>query len=316
MSATVMTTSIISDRATISTFNRGPLQTSFAPAASCLSTLTWSSTLYFGHWGPGVADTSCYPKSSGEKRTSDWDMYYYSPGICPDGWSHAATFSSSYPGISHSALSIASETTAVLCCPLGYQYLVDGFGHQCWSSLTSGSTYIYTPLDSNSLPGGPIQTRSADGLIQITINSTASSAFGDGVPIWWQSTDPTVFPLVGTTPTTWVVTPTLSNSTPSLRPSKSNSPTNGTSTSVKIGVGVAVPLILIALVLGIVLYIRHHKRLTFPNRQNLAEPYQQNEPAKELSGTQLVELYTNPVELYTDDPSQNTTRIPSELPTD
>jgi hypothetical protein len=48
----------------------------FTPPASCLSTLTWEGSMYFGHEGTGYVDTACYPGSTLTAGPDAWDIYY------------------------------------------------------------------------------------------------------------------------------------------------------------------------------------------------------------------------------------------------
>ncbi|RDW56553.1 hypothetical protein BP6252_14103 [Coleophoma cylindrospora] len=310
-------TTTITDLDSTSSFNRGPLTTPFLPAASCLSTLTWNPpSLYFGHWTTNEFNSACFPKPSGSQSTTHWEIYYYSPGICPLGWNEVATFSSVFPGFSR-ALFMAPDVTAFLCCPTGYTY-TPNIGHQCRGTAIAGSTYTWRSVDSTSVSA-------------FTIEATQTiDIYGDGIPIWRQRTDPTSFsfPEITATsptssptvtapfsipfsPTTTLITPITSTLTPTFTP-----PTKSTSSSVKVGVGVGVPLGLIVIILGILFYIRHYKRHAIPGQAQFADQTQPETPSKGLRGsTELAELYTLPAELYTDDPSGRSTRYPHELPT-
>jgi len=95
--------------------NAGPLTTIFNPPASCLNTFTsaagavstTSYSLFMGHWGAyNPAVSACYPRSvSNFQFAGD---YYWSPGVCPQGYTTACTFTVS---------GLASTATASLCCP-------------------------------------------------------------------------------------------------------------------------------------------------------------------------------------------------------
>jgi hypothetical protein len=73
----IMTTTFITDPASISSFNRGPVTSIFNPPASCLSTLTWANAMYFGYGGPdNYPDTACYPSSTLPGGPNAWELYY------------------------------------------------------------------------------------------------------------------------------------------------------------------------------------------------------------------------------------------------
>jgi hypothetical protein len=72
--------SIITDIGSVSAFNRGPLISVFTPAATCLSTLTFISDMYFGHRG-AYFDPACFPTSLSSSQTQQsksdtWALYY------------------------------------------------------------------------------------------------------------------------------------------------------------------------------------------------------------------------------------------------
>ncbi|KAI1410041.1 hypothetical protein F5Y13DRAFT_168865 [Hypoxylon sp. FL1857] len=87
----------------------GPLTTSFTPPADCTasSALYWvntASTFYWLHGQPG--QSSCFPDNY-----SPYQNQYYSPGICPAGYTRACESASS--GGDNVA------TTRATCCPEG-----------------------------------------------------------------------------------------------------------------------------------------------------------------------------------------------------
>jgi len=84
-STTSSTITTIRDQKVMSEYNNGPVIESFTPPASCLSTLTFSTDMYFGHRRNAYFDPACYPEKS--TNASGWDMYYckYLPsygGLC------------------------------------------------------------------------------------------------------------------------------------------------------------------------------------------------------------------------------------------
>ncbi|KAI1389120.1 uncharacterized protein F4822DRAFT_270263 [Hypoxylon trugodes] len=88
----------------------GPLTTTFTPLSDCTasSALYWvntQSTFYWLHGKP--LQSSCFPDSY-----SPYQNQYYSPGICPVGYTRACEFAST-----NSEGSI--EATRATCCPQG-----------------------------------------------------------------------------------------------------------------------------------------------------------------------------------------------------
>jgi hypothetical protein len=80
-----ITTTIFTDTAAISSFNRGPIPTIFTAPTSCLSTLTvgtYGNSLYFGHQDGGYWDPACYPSQTVSVPPDDpagddaWNLYY------------------------------------------------------------------------------------------------------------------------------------------------------------------------------------------------------------------------------------------------
>jgi hypothetical protein len=68
----------VTDQASISLFNRGPITSVFNPPASCVSTGTWGggASLYFGHWVGFYYDSACYPSSTTDRVDAAWGQYF------------------------------------------------------------------------------------------------------------------------------------------------------------------------------------------------------------------------------------------------
>ncbi|KAF1941029.1 hypothetical protein EJ02DRAFT_423372 [Clathrospora elynae] len=260
-SSSTVTTAYVTDQSSIDSLNRGPITTKFAPPASCLETLTSisGSSLYFGHFGT-IFNVDCYPTGTSPAQalaTGNWAGYYYSPAICPLGWTAATTFLSSVPIYgSPQYIALGSETTAALCCPSSYFYA--GNGHQCASTITQGQAVVFIFGLNNGygydLSGTPTTNKLTEG----------TSALGDGVPIWWQNSDDEVlssaYSMTPTSKPTSLPTSQPSTST-STSTSTSSPPPTGLSKGAKIGIGVFVPLAVIAgLVLGSLLWSRRTRR--------------------------------------------------------
>jgi hypothetical protein len=74
--ATTTVATVLMDQQAIAGFNRGPVISIFTPPASCLSTLTLRSSMYFGHQFGDYYDTACFPSSTLNLGVSAWDLYY------------------------------------------------------------------------------------------------------------------------------------------------------------------------------------------------------------------------------------------------
>ncbi|KUJ13118.1 uncharacterized protein LY89DRAFT_785617 [Mollisia scopiformis] len=265
-SSSSTSTTFITDQVSIAAFNRGPVTASFTPPVSCLSTLTlFNSQFYFGHRAEGYFDTACYPSSTSSLAADAWDVYYYSPAQCPSGWAQATSIAYSF-GRSATQLSLGSDTTAVVCCP-GYFYV--GNDHACQSNIASTTTsvlYISPVLNNNlwySTDGNAPSTT--------TITETATSAnwiLGDGIAVWWQSSDLKAFAAAtgtSSTPTQSTGTQSTSTATHSVTSTPSS---HGLSSGAKIGIGIGIPLGVIALgLIGFFVYFRRRRRNPIPQTE-------------------------------------------------
>ncbi|KAH6875226.1 hypothetical protein BKA58DRAFT_467051 [Alternaria rosae] len=253
------TATFITDQNVIEGFNRGSITTVFTPPPSCTETITSATgALFVGHYRLDF-DQECYPKASGPSEapapSSGWDAYYYSPAICPAGWTAATTFTSAIPiHPTPSAYSLGSATTAALCCPLGYSLFLDG--HQCSSIITANQVLTVRIYD------GPFSSSN------LSISTQASDwwVFGDGVPIMWQSTDSAVLARATFTASSQTITgPTqISPSTsPTDKISSTETPSSspgGLSTGVKAGLGVGITVAVIVLLVVAFLLGKRRRR--------------------------------------------------------
>ncbi|KAG9379272.1 hypothetical protein A1F94_009628 [Pyrenophora tritici-repentis] len=144
-------TTFIDDQSFIASCNRGPITTAFIHPPSCTDTLR-----------------------------NEQDMLENSPAVCPYAWTTVKEFTSWAPQYGLLFFTLRPETTAALCCPPGYKYGNDG--QVCSSMITHGQAFHfvqYTTNGLNFLPGSTVYTKA----------STNIPVWGDGVPIWWQSSD-------------------------------------------------------------------------------------------------------------------------------
>ncbi|KAF2114096.1 hypothetical protein BDV96DRAFT_647582 [Lophiotrema nucula] len=267
-STTTVSTVTVTDPSSIASFNRGPITSIFEQPTSCLATLTLNQNridLYWGHYGESYVDSSCYPKPTVPVNNlvtpSSWNSYWYSPAVCPQSWTQATTFATVMPGGDDLTLiSLGTDTTAALCCPSGYRY--KGSGHICTSDIKQNQVLLYIlPTNNGQDFERPTST---------TTVASDSSVIGDGVPIWWQSSDSKVLASASTltpTPTGPTTAPTTAPTTgaqtgpmTSIPSQTSTPPSSGLSTGAKAGIGVAVPLAVIAIAAIAFLLFRRRRK--------------------------------------------------------
>lgn len=114
--------SMITDAASIEAFNRGPITKYFAPASTCQDVMSYDGNMYYGWGEKGLIDTACYPMGTLTSQDivdrTAWELFYYSPAVCPGGWDTVTKFET---GVPHenllTSISLGSATSAVLCCP-------------------------------------------------------------------------------------------------------------------------------------------------------------------------------------------------------
>lgn len=96
-----------SDNVNISTEHRTYHHYLHPPPATCFGVITAGvAELFIGSWG--VGDSRCYPSSTVSNDGGVVD--YWSPGICPSGYSNACSYTSF-------DLTSSPTTTASVCCP-------------------------------------------------------------------------------------------------------------------------------------------------------------------------------------------------------
>ncbi|GAB1320000.1 Mid2 domain-containing protein [Madurella fahalii] len=265
----------------------GVLTTVFTPPADCASS-TGIHVVGCGDrcawWAEGpLGAAHCYPTSYNPSLN-----HYYSPGICPSGYTAACT----------SLRSIAQVTETIqTCCPtaLGYHY-------RCvrptwpWQSSLGCTVYF---ADATSTFSFPTVTSIRDG--STVVRSTARTEVGIGaygVEIRFQSTDfaprattissssstgtdaaaTTGSPTLSTTPQTSI--PTSAGSGPNSGGSSSSSgvnsePSGGLPVAAQAGIGVGVGIFGVLCILCAVLWFRYLKRQerAFQELQARSLPY-------------------------------------------
>ncbi|KAJ4290295.1 hypothetical protein N0V90_010511 [Kalmusia sp. IMI 367209] len=266
-SATSSSVPLITAAASIAKLNRGPITKYYEPAESCSKTLSLDINMYYGWGAQGILDTACYPRGTKDYKdfvsSPAWDLYYYSPAICPGGWAAVTKFTSFVDGTNEeSTMALGSDTTAQLCCPSGFEYSFGG--HVCTSAITRDQVvpYVFPTTDL----GGNLQ----QGKVSTSTYPSPSWAFANGVVVMWQSTDVSVLEAAtkeststsasasataataGHTTGSSVGTPTPTNTA-----AQSTSDSGGLSNGAKIGIGVSIPLaVLLGLAFGFFLFRR------------------------------------------------------------
>ncbi|KAF1969941.1 hypothetical protein BU23DRAFT_232606 [Bimuria novae-zelandiae CBS 107.79] len=273
-------------------------------------------SMFFGHLNDPYFDVSCFPL--GTMNAADlvnddtkWQLYYYSPAICPSGWTTATTFRSYVPGVDDTKFfQLGPQTTAAICCPSSYSYF--HMGHLCASIVTRDQRVPYVNPTSSGTDGWN------RGIVSTLTVAKDFTAVGDGVQIRWQSSNEAV--LAAATDVTSITSSSSSKKesqnsqqSPSLAPTASNTSDpgdkGGLSTGAKAGIGVSIAglALLTGILVGILLLLRHKKRQRQRQRQRqlLHEVGGPKPVEKHAYGEpQEVPVRDEPTELYAS-PSQN-----------
>lgn len=277
-----------------------PLTTIFNPAPQCFTDYyMYTTQTTYTYYVLGPPSTSlCQP--------SGWDstLQYFSPGICPSGYSIACS----------STISAGTVTeTRATCCPTSWACQVGGdSGLLPWLSTISCTITADNAVTTRTRPITFINSGSTTifpGTIDYGLNAL-------GVSIRYQSTD-----FASTTSSKATATPTLSNSAGQTSSGQSRTPmSNGSgpnaphstslSTGAKAGIGAGVGVAAL-LVLGIAIFFiaRHRKRNgAGPGGAKGREHFEIYKPVEigsgvrppryELMGLPLSEVQGTPVEQY------------------
>ncbi|KAL5371016.1 hypothetical protein DPSP01_014541 [Paraphaeosphaeria sporulosa] len=227
--------------------------------------------MFFGHENDPYFDVSCYPLGTLDSldlvRTSDkWAMYYYSPAICPYNWIVATTFQSDVPG--GSVIPLDTQTTAALCCPSGFHYL--GAGHRCVSTVSRDQRIPYVSPTSNGADGW------IRGLVSTSTLDSEMTVYGDGVPIWWQSSDEAVLAKAAAATNSIATASEVQSSAQSVTPSASGSSMtelepakkDGLSSGAKAGIGVSVAVCILGAILAAFLVFLRRRHQSTRSKQS------------------------------------------------
>ncbi|OTA77989.1 hypothetical protein M434DRAFT_38572 [Hypoxylon sp. CO27-5] len=233
--------------------NLGPLTTIFTPSGSdCTSTFIGLN--YDNRWIQygvgGAASSACLPSNF-----TPYEPYYYSPGICPSGYTSACQAQSSPP------IGNVSETTAT-CCPTEYSCRDnrgdDPFG--CWSSFSGAKTFAVSTFSFDTDSQG-LTTKINAGTTTAIWSSNFILAYGPVVrvvfgeiPTITSSSSSTISTTTQsssgvTTPTDPLATTYVTSSSPSVSP--------GAAAGLGIGCGVGAIVLIGA---AAVIFVRRRRR--------------------------------------------------------
>ncbi|KAK4186483.1 hypothetical protein QBC35DRAFT_533296 [Podospora australis] len=295
--------------------NLGPLTTTFTGPSTCLATTTWIGNVagfYVAAFWEDV--TECYPTGTKTLNLHTGDRYW-SPGICPSGWTPAVSLATDYkPGVSgyDPRWVIASETTAWLCCPSGLEAedlwpsSYRAYTDNCRAKFTRGQTI--TNVWNTADPPGQFTSVEVTGTIPHTV-------LAKGIQIMWQSSDKVVVDWWSTASPTGQATATSTSTRSSVTRTRTGtvstgrqdgdkgegtggivtpppintgavepvpSSSDGLSTGAKAGVGVAAGIGAIGLAIGVYALIRLLRAKgppkTFRGPQHAQKPYKQELP--------------------------------------
>ncbi|KAI1645224.1 uncharacterized protein F4817DRAFT_344101 [Daldinia loculata] len=208
--------------------NLGPLTTAYQAQGTGCHSIHMGSSLG-GIWLQHGTISGCFPSNY-----RSYDGYYYSPGVCPEGYTYACT---------GAAMSGTSSASVATCCPSGYVCSREDHSdpNACQSTMVSPNSYM---VDLLSYSGG------SPTKIGTTTASFGSGAivFAKGLAVWRASNDAEWFAsatLSSTTDENTIRTPlsvptttvNVQNATPTPA-----AETNNLSVGAKVGIGLGVSL--------------------------------------------------------------------------
>lgn len=237
--------------------SRPSLTTIFTPPSSCSSIITWNGNLF---WQGGILQTNdpnCFPASFSEIFDG-----YYTPGICPQGWTSAGSLTGT------GALVFNTAESNAMCCPSGYSMVAGepvpgNNGDFCASHLTGTLTNVFS---TTALLEGPIPE--TPSLTTLNADTLASPyAWQDVIQVRWQSTDTEILSLMATVSAAATMssspksTPALASATssaPSFQSSESGSAgsSSSLSTGASIGIGIGVAVAAMILIGFLILMVK------------------------------------------------------------
>ena len=245
----------------------GPLTTVFQTPDFCASSL-WEDTMT-----PPLYSSICMPPNF--NNYWNWQIGYYSPGICPSGYTQAcefptslATFSSFTDEYASSKSwpyyggEVNSDETARLCCPTGYNCYSTGMMGVGWSYSLCISTVPSTTLRDPEVTTGTAYT------------TTENLAFA--IQVRWRSEDLSILETNPTVPGQTIV-PTeavTQEATPQATQGGtdvSDAPGPFSRGSVAVAAGVSIGVFLLLLLTAILIWRLVKKRKQVAELQQLSD---------------------------------------------
>lgn len=305
------------------------LETTFTPPAACFTTLeayidrntvllvplgiTATQSSYYGCWPPGYQQFAA--------ANTGTEQGYYSPGVCPSGFTSAC------------AVSAAGPESAALCCPRSVFYFPSTIfiftlltGARRNYACTAGATGVYAGMSCKStIAATTTITAYTPNLLQsawqsdrtvVVPTGETTLALGYGIEVRWQSSDLSVFAGATRTGSTSSSSTRVPSSTPTPTPAPAltpavphaNTATPAISPSTKLALGLGIPIvvILLGLILAALLLIRRRRQQKQHPKPYAAAAPAPTPPPAELQGDDrpmMVEPKTLKVELNARTPS-------------
>lgn len=274
------------------TANLGALTTTFTPSfGDCFSSIFYG-TNSIGDWlqlGVPITTSSCLPENFGRDAS-----LYYSPGICPSGYSYACT---------RATTSDANDITIATCCPSGYYCQTSIEQSQifaCLSSFPSAATLTV----SSFYYIGPGSVDSDTTTVTVTSGETVR---GYGPIVRRASSDPSWTNVLPATTGSSIASASASPGSAATGAAATaiGGSSSGLSTGAKAGIGVGVSmgviLIAAACAVGFIFGKRANRRSSADEAAQAGRPKAGGElfgsPVQELSANQTRhELYPSHVQ--------------------
>ncbi|KAF2495790.1 hypothetical protein BU16DRAFT_538425 [Lophium mytilinum] len=225
---------------------------------------------------------------------------YYSPGLCPHGYTAACS--------PISELYFAPNITAQVCCPTGFQC-----NHYDYQGDYSAQCFSYVPVSSSITPIFLFPNISATGQQPVYYSFTASpvtyiaTVAYAGITVAWEATDTAIVKLLASSSSALSVSLAAANSSntapsssltstqqpTSSQPSASHSPNGGLSAGAKAGIGIGAVIVVALIAGGVYLYIRRLKKALQAARDG-PEQAKSELPATEKKRPEPVEMDVTP----------------------
>lgn len=176
-------------------------------------------------------------------------------------------------------------------------YFYGGLDHQCQSAFTSTtSTLLY--IEPNLNDNVWYSTNGSFASTTTAIADPTYNIYGDGFPIWWQSSDLAAFAAATANPTSTAIT-LPSSSPPHSTSTSTNSPIptpgpNSLTNGAKIGIGIGIPLAVIAIgVVGFILYSRSRRNTGVAHSELHGTVMGKHPQQAPVVGAPMQELYSD-----------------------